>query len=61
MINNKRCPNCESVNIKKIDSPENFLSHKPEGESAQTNKPKDKQKYYCFYCEHEWEEDIKYE
>jgi len=61
MENSKKCPNCGSTNIKEVDSPEDFLSRKPEGERAKAGKLKIKQNYYCYDCSNEWEEDIKYE
>jgi|GEM_PF-2773073 len=58
MENSKKCPKCKSCRIKEVDSPEDFLHHKPEGEPARKSEPKTKQKYSCHDCNYEWEEDI---
>ncbi|MDD5696901.1 MAG: hypothetical protein PHO90_02940 [Candidatus Pacebacteria bacterium] len=56
-----KCPKCDSKDIKEVDSPEDFLSWKPEGETAGKGKVKTKQKYFCHNCNYNWEENIKYE
>ena len=55
----KLCPKCGSKDIKEVDSPEDFLSTKPEGEPAKRGTLKTEQKYHCNDCGKEWEDEIK--
>jgi len=54
------CPKCGSVNVRKAEGPDDFLSHKGEGEPAKKAKTKTKQRYFCLEekCDYEWEEDL---
>jgi len=53
-----KCPKCHSAQIKKAEEIDDFLSYKGEGESAKKAKIKTKQKYFCWKCNCEWEEDL---
>lgn len=55
-----KCPKCGSINIKKVEGADDFLSYKGEGEPAKRHKTKTKQKHICLEnnCGQEWEEDL---
>jgi transposase-like protein len=60
MENEIKCPKCGSINIKKIEGADDFLSHKDEGEPVKRQTTKTKQKYVCLKekCNYEWEDDL---
>jgi len=59
-INEKGCPKCGSVHIKKVEDENDFLPHVEEGDPVRKQINKTKQKYICLErnCGHEWEEDL---
>ena len=59
-INEKGCPKCGSINIKKVEDENDFLSYKGEGDSVKKYINKTKQKYICLErnCGYGWEEDL---
>ncbi len=59
-MENKRCPKCKSINIRKAEGIDDFLSYKGESEPAKKANTKTKQKWFCLEadCDHKWEEDL---